>query len=111
MLDDLPDTISGRLWRPVIAAELADDAEQWQLAIDHLCGGSGPVHLIPHAQWRLAQHLAADRDRSAAREVIADGLARSDRLGAEALTSRLTVLARQVGLSASTATGAGGSPA
>lgn len=98
---------SARLWRPVVRAELADDAEQWRVAVDHLEAVEGPVHLRPYAQWRLARHLAADRDRSAARDVIDSALRRADALGSAPMVDRLGALAAQVGVGVSMSAGAG----
>ena len=51
---------------------------------------SCPVHLVPYAELRLAEHLADDRDRAALRSLLDEALPASRRLGARAVTNRLS---------------------
>ncbi len=105
---DLRPTRMLSVWRPVLEAELADDADGWARAADSLeANQAAPAHLRPYAQLRWARHLADARERTQARAVIADAFARADDLGLGLLTARLAPLATQVGGSVSAARGAG----
>jgi DNA-binding NarL/FixJ family response regulator len=68
--------------------------------LEHLRGTSCPVHLVPYAELRLAEHLSDERDRTALRALLDEALPASRKLGARLVTHRLEALGRRTGLAA-----------
>ncbi len=82
--------------RAVVDAELDDDLEAWEAALEALRQAEGPVHLRAHAHLRRAELLAGDRRASAAELAAAEETARS--IGAGLLQRRIDDLRRRLGV-------------
>ena len=98
LMAELATTTMTPVWRGLSEAELADSREGWEQVLELLRGRSCPVHLVPYAELRLAEHLSDDRDRAALRGLLDEALPASRRLGARAVTNRLSALGRRAGL-------------
>jgi DNA-binding CsgD family transcriptional regulator len=100
MIGDLAEVATTPVWRGLTEAELADTRQGWQQVLEHLRGTSCPVHLVPYAELRLAEHLSDERDRTALRALLDEALPASRKLGARLVTHRLEALGRRTGLAA-----------
>ena len=98
LMAELAATTMMPVWRGLSEAELADSREGWEQVLDVLRASSCPVHLVPYAELRLAEHLSDDRDRAALRGLLDEALPASRRLGARAVTNRLSALGQRAGL-------------
>ena len=98
LMAELATTTMTPVWRGLSEAELADSREGWEQCLDVLRASSCPVHLVPYAELRLAEHLSGDRDRAALRSLLDEALPASRRLGARAVTNRLSALGQRAGL-------------
>lgn len=105
--DARPSTIRA-VWAPMVDAELDDSREGWQAAIDAVRSPRAPVHLLPYAQLRLAQHLTGARDRGALRKLLADAGERAQAIGAGVLTARVAAPAQGTGGTVQTGDAAAG---
>jgi DNA-binding NarL/FixJ family response regulator len=66
-----------------------------------------PAHLLPYAQFRLAEHLAVSRERAEAKTLISTAFSTAAALDARLLTIRLEVLATRAGLVLTSRSGSG----
>ena len=98
-LDASAPSSSEAFWRPVIEAELTDDADGWRSVWSTLRSLVAPRYLRPYAGLRLAQHLVAQRERAEAREVLIETAADANELGAGLLAGRIDALAHRAGFS------------
>jgi DNA-binding CsgD family transcriptional regulator/tetratricopeptide (TPR) repeat protein len=86
------------VWRGLAEAEFEDSRQGWERTLELFRGTSCPVHLVPYAQLRLAEHLSEERDRTALRALLDEALPASRRLGARLVTRRLSRLGQRTGL-------------
>ena len=84
--------------RAAVEAELDDDPEGWDAALDALQQAEGPAHLRAHAHLRRAELLASDRQASAAELAAAEEIAAA--IGAGLLERRIDDLRRRLGVRA-----------
>jgi DNA-binding CsgD family transcriptional regulator/tetratricopeptide (TPR) repeat protein len=95
-------------WSPLIEAELRGDEPGWRDAVEVLVQQPGaPAHLLPYAQFRLAEHLAVSRERAEAKTLISTAFSTAAALDARLLTIRLEVLATRAGLVLTSRSGSG----
>jgi DNA-binding CsgD family transcriptional regulator/tetratricopeptide (TPR) repeat protein len=100
VMADLATTTMTPVWRGLAEAELTDTRSGWEQVLTFLRSTSCPVHLVPYAELRLAQHLSDDRDRAALRALLDRALPASRRLGTRLVTHRLEALGQRAGLAA-----------
>jgi DNA-binding CsgD family transcriptional regulator len=97
VMAELGPTTMSPVWLALAEAELADTRDEWEALLVLLQGSACPVHFIPYAQLRLADHLSEARDRPALKSLLEEAVPTSRRVGARLVTNRLSVLAQRVG--------------
>ncbi|SDD22867.1 ATP-binding protein [Auraticoccus monumenti] len=104
MADGVRDDVAVAAWaRPLLVAELDDEAGAWATTVDALA--MGPVHLGAYARWRWASRLLADQRRAEAETPWRDALVVAERMGLAPLRRRLLELGRRGGLGTQPASG------
>ncbi|WP_305852995.1 AAA family ATPase [Georgenia sp. TF02-10] len=94
----IPAALVAPTWRPLVAAELTDDATTWRAALDDPAVAAGPAQLRPLAAIRLAESLLRDGDRAAAAELLAEAAGSAGRMGFRVFVRRAEDVLDRAGL-------------